>query len=144
MFTDLSGLLVFLIAVNTGTLVLVWVVQWMIYPSFPYFAKSELVEWHSRYAPRMSRVAAPLMIAQLLGYSFLLAEDFSAWNTIKGLLVLVTWGITMGIFVPLHAKIASTHYDEGDIDRLVRLNLIRAFAWTALFLLELHTVIRFG
>ena len=144
MFTDLTGLRIFLMSVNTGTLVLIWVVHWMVYPSFYYFAKSELVEWHSRYAPRMGRVAAPLMIAQLLGYSFLLVEDFSVWNCIKGLLVMATWGMTIGIFVPLHAKIASTHFDNTDLDRLVRLNFIRALAWTFLFLLELYTVIRFG
>lgn len=144
MFNDLSGLLVFLMAVNSGTLVLVWVVQWMIYPSFRYFSKRELVEWHSYYAPRMGRIAAPLMFMQLFGYSFLLVEYFTLWNTLKCILVLITWGVTMGIFVPLHAKIASTHFGDSDLDRLVRLNFIRALAWTFLFLLELYTVIRYA
>lgn len=144
MFTDLIGLKTFLLVLDSGTLVLIWTVQWMIYPSFPYYSREDFLPWHNKYAPRMGRIAGPLMVLQVLGYAFLLVEDFGALSIAKCICVGITWVMTMGIFVPLHTKISRGHYDESDLKSLISKNYIRSWSWTLLFVLEVLSFTRFG
>ena len=52
--------------VDFGLVVLIWLVQLIIYPSFSYTAKDELQTWHQRYVARITVVVGPLMLLQVL------------------------------------------------------------------------------
>ena len=138
--TDPYPLRFLLFAIDLAAVVMIWMVQWMIYPSFLYYDKRGLVPWHRKYAPRMGRIAAPLMVIQLAGYAFLLIENFNGINVLKSLCVLLTWVLTMGWFVPLHSQISTGQFETRDLNRLVSLNFLRAWTWTFLFILEAYSL----
>ena len=139
MFTDAIPLSNFLLAVDLGTVVMIWIVQWMIYPSFLHFDLKELIPWHRKYATRMGRIAAPLMIIQLVGYALLLIEVLNGVNILKSLCVLLTWVLTLGWFIPLHSRISTGSFGIQELNRLVSLNYLRAWTWTFLFILEAYS-----
>jgi hypothetical protein len=116
--------------IDFGLVVLVWVVQFAIYPGFRYFKKSDLQLWHPIYSRQISWVVAPLMLAQL-GIAFYMLTVVQSWFVIGNLiLVAATWIITFFWAVPLHKHIEN-HYDFDDqIDQLITMNLIRAWIWT--------------
>ena len=140
MLSETSSLTPFLFAVDLAAVVMIWMVQWLIYPSFQYFDNKGLVPWHQRYAPRMGRIAAPLMVVQLLCYAYLLVENFNGINILKSFCVLFTWVLTMGWFVPLHTQISTGVFGIKELNRLVSLNYLRAWAWTLLLVLETYSL----
>ncbi len=52
--------------VDMGLLILTWLVQLVIYPSFLYYDATDLKKWHSIYTGRITFVVLPLMLTQLL------------------------------------------------------------------------------
>ncbi len=118
---------------DAGLLVLIWLVQLVIYPSFGHFGHSELQSWHRTYTVRISMVVVPLMIGQLFASGWLAfsAPHFS--NVFKLVLVLLAWLLTFALFVPLHAKVEHSGDTQSISERLVRLNWLRTFVWTSAF-----------
>lgn len=118
------------LVIDFGLVVLVWVVQFAIYPGFKYFKKAGLQHWHPTYSRQISWVVAPLMLAQL-GIAFYMLTIVQSWFVIGNLiLVAATWIITFFWAVPLHKHIEK-HYDsDKEIDQLITLNLVRAWIWT--------------
>jgi hypothetical protein len=51
--------------IDFGLVVLLWLVQWIIYPSFLQVAPERLVKWHAQYTQRMGYIVMPLMFGQL-------------------------------------------------------------------------------
>ena len=66
-FFDLLQLLV-----DFGLVVLIWIVQLIIYPSFLYYNSNTLSKWHKTYTGRITTIVAPLMIAQIAIAAYLL------------------------------------------------------------------------
>ena len=56
MSLDLARLLI-----DFGFVVLIWAVQLVIYPSFGFYAKANLFEWHKSYTARVTYIVLPLM-----------------------------------------------------------------------------------
>ena len=121
--------------VDFGMCIVLWLVQLIIYPSFLRIADSQLQAWHKAYTFRVSFVIMPLMLAQL-GLSVRAVFMEAGWLDWLVLgLVLLCWGLTFYISVPLHQKI-----DQGDgstaiRQRLIRTNWPRTMVWTAIFLI---------
>jgi hypothetical protein len=65
--------------IDFGLVVLLWLVQWIIYPSFLQVAPERLVDWHANYTQRMGYIVAPMMFGQL------------------GLSVLAVWQVGVGL-----------------------------------------------
>jgi len=113
--------------------VLLWLVQWIIYPSFLQVAPERLVKWHAQYTQRMGYIVMPLMFGQL-GLSVL-----AVWQVGVGLdwldllLVLSCWGLTFGLSVPLHQRIAAGESQPKILQRLVVTNWPRTLVWTLVF-----------
>lgn len=124
--------------IDFGMLTVLWLVQLVIYPSFLRIEAGQLLSWHQTYTFRVSFVIMPLMLAQL-GLAVLAATAESA-GWLDGLvlaLVLLCWGLTFFVSVPLHRKI-----DTGDLSlptrlALIRTNWPRTALWTAIFCLGL-------
>lgn len=130
-------LLIIRLLFDFGLLILIWMVQLVIYPSFLYYSNDDLLAWHRLYTQRISYVVLPLMAGQL-GLAVFQLYGFISWYSILSLLIIgILWGITFLQFVPLHNAIAQKEFDKKILLALVKNNWLRTFLWTVLFILSL-------
>jgi hypothetical protein len=122
---------------DTGCIVLIWLVQLIIYPSFGFYKNSNLKKWHSKYTGQVSLVVVPLMFGQLITSGWQTLQIPSALNVIKLVMILAVWAITFLVFVPLHRNIDQQENSETYLDTLVHKNWTRTVLWSAVFLLSL-------
>jgi hypothetical protein len=122
--------------VDFGLVILTWMVQLIVYPSFLYYDSKALILWHSKYTPSITKIVAPLMLAQLGLAIYGLFEELAFYSLTYAILVISMWGITFSIFIPLHEKIQSGSATSDLLKKLVRYNWIRTAVWTVLFLLS--------
>ena len=114
--------------------VLIWLVQLIIYPSFKYIPRHDLLNWHQSYVKRMGIIVIPLMLGQVALISLQVFKQISIYSVGVLLLVLFQWIITLCYFAPLHKKISSDSYSEENLNQLVKNNWIRTLVWTIIFL----------
>ncbi len=129
---------------DSGLLVLIWLVQLIIYPSFKYCSDLQLSKWHPIYTRRITFVVLPLMLSQLILTILLCFRlEWSFFSIIDLTLVLLTWILTFVIFVPLHQKIDERSSEKNDtyISKLVEYNWSRTLLWTAIFILTAKRLI---
>ncbi len=123
---------------DAGLLVLIWMVQLVVYPSFYYYQKENLLRWHQLYTQRISYVVLPLMLGQIIVAGLQVWEQYT-WVTILSFgIVFSLWAMTFLVFVPLHNKIANDTYDANSLQQLVEKNWWRTALWTLVFLLSLQ------
>ena len=129
---------------DTGLLVLIWLVQLVIYPSFTHYSFENMKTWHRIYTKRMTIVVFPLMLGQLVLGSINMYATTSTVNTIKIILMLIVWVLTFVIFVPLHKAVDITsEYKLKDIlQKLVLKNWYRTIVWSIIFMITLAQVLR--
>ncbi|OBX26889.1 hypothetical protein LX77_00678 [Gelidibacter algens] len=124
---------------DTGLLVLIWMVQLLVYPSFRYYDKPNLVIWHKHYTVGLSIIVIPLMFGQLILASVQWFNTLSAETLINLLLVVLLWALTFIQFVPLHKKIADNKATPALLKRLVARNWWRTILWTVIFCWSVYT-----
>ena len=129
------------IAVDFGLVVLIWLVQLIIYPSFRYYSPDELAIWHPKYSNLITVVVGPLMLAQvvLVGWAVLNRSGF-AWAS--AVLVGLMWASTALQAVPIHNAIAAGDTTPETLARLVHVNWVRTVGWTLIFLLGVVAAFR--
>lgn len=133
---------------DAAMLVLIWMVQLVVYPSFAFFHLEGLKDWHQRYTGNISRIVVPLMIGQLLVGIYGAFSFPSVVGLIKLAMIFGVWGLTFTIFVPLHNAISGANKNETQLicQNLVKKNWSRTFAWTIIFVLgifQLATSVQF-
>ena len=133
------GFCLYRLLVDFGLLILIWIVQFIIYPSFTHFSQEDLIEWHKKYTRLMGFIVAPLMIAQLVIYVISLFYEFSGLNIVTTLMVIATWVITFLQFVPMHSAIAKGQADDVILKNLVQRNWVRTVLWSLLFMIGSFT-----
>jgi hypothetical protein len=129
MTLDLSRLII-----DFGLFILIWIVQLIIYPSFGYYSKENLYDWHKKYTKRFSIVVMPLMCSQII---IAIIQLFQAqnWYTILSMLIIVSlWITTFKIFVPLHFSIDNNKPIENACSKLVTKNWMRTALWSILLI----------
>ena len=124
---------------DVGLLVLIWMVQLIVYPSFLYYTPEQLVSWHARYVKQISIIVIPFMFGQTLVSGYQLYQIQSAYTIGSGVLVLLTWILTFYLFVPRHNAISNTSYTGKTLVELVSLNWSRTVIWTLIFVWTLIT-----
>ena len=123
--------------IDFGLVVLIWTVQLVIYPSFLYYQREDLLIWHRKYTSQISLIVIPLMLAQL-GFSIVQVTLTSSFLAISSLvLVLLIWILTFWQFVPIHNSISGSIVDTKMLNTLVKKNWIRTILWTAIFLMSI-------
>lgn len=122
---------------DIGLLVLIWLVQLIIYPSFLFYERSNLKRWHVNYTKKITYVVLPLMVGQFITAVIVLFNDLSIFTLGSFLIIVSLWMITILIFVPLHNKISTDLFNRSIINKLVRLNWIRTLLWSGLFISSL-------
>ncbi|MCR9144387.1 MAG: hypothetical protein NXI24_19265 [bacterium] len=125
-----------------GLVVLIWMVQLVIYPSFKYTDPGQFADWHRIYTERVSLVVVPLMLGQL-GLSlarpvveYLQSGAITLPSLLVLLLVLGCWAATFLISVPIHAELQERGRVQSVVEQLVLTNWIRTGLWSAVCLLD--------
>ncbi len=129
----------FALLVDAGLVVLIWMVQLIIYPSFLYYKKENLIKWHQKYTLQIALLVVPLMAYQLVFGGFCVFYQFSLLHVIYLSTVLFLWAFTFLGFAPLHFKISEGNLEINLLQTLVKRNWIRTFLWTFLFLFHFFT-----
>lgn len=127
---------------DIGVLVLIWLVQLVIYPSFKYYNPTHLKRWHHSYTKRITFIVLPLMLSQLiLSIALLFTTAWAITHIFDFVLVLLTWILTFAIFVPLHQNIDKKEDASLSIIKLIKYNWIRTFIWSVIAILSLGNVL---
>jgi len=119
------------IIVDSGLLVLIWLVQLIIYPSFQYTKEKAFILWHGRYMRLMSLITAPLMLLQIGTETVYILQSDYRWMRI--LMILAVSISTVSLSVPCHRRLYSEGKDPLVISRLVLTNWFRTVLWSLLF-----------
>lgn len=124
--------------IDFGIVVVLWLVQIIIYPSFLRIDSRQLVDWHRSYTFRVSFVIMPLMLGQL-GLAILgaIGEGAVLIDFVVLALVLICWSLTFFVSVPIHRAIDAVNLSQKTLQALVRTNWPRTILWTAIFFLGL-------
>jgi len=122
------------IGFDFGLLVLIWMVQLVIYPSFKYFNKNDLIGWHRVYVKRISYVVIPLMFGQTLIAMYQVFQSVSVYRIGTALLILLVWILTFALFVPRHNTISKNKFDETTLSELISYNWSRTILWSMIFI----------
>ena len=127
--------------VDFGLVVLIWMTQLIVYPSFSQFEEERLKGWHGRYNQMITLIVAPLMFAQLgiAIWQLWLSPEFYPISSL--ILVLIAWLLTFLQAVPLHGKIATGESVMLAAAKLVKVNWWRTLVWTVIFLLSLNELL---
>ena len=117
-----------------GLLVLIWMVQLIIYPSFKFYSKTDLLLWHKKYTAAISIVVIPLMFGQLIT-AVLQAIYAPNWLNL-GCLILISlvWISTFSQFVPIHKTISTGKITSKLLQQLVQKNWLRTALWSLIFI----------
>ena len=117
-----------------GLLVLIWIVQRIIYPSFLHYNSKNLINWHKVYTSRLTFIVMPLMLGQLGISIYQLIIEINLYTVLSIIIIIGIWVATFLQFVPIHAQISKGKTNQKMLDSLVKKNWIRTFLWTILFL----------
>ncbi|WP_339840322.1 hypothetical protein [uncultured Maribacter sp.] len=128
---------------DSGLLVLIWIVQLIIYPSFSYYKHEDLYHWHETYIKRIAIIVIPLMFGQLIATGLQVYYNQDFYTLASALLVIGVWVITFTVFVPLHKNISNKNSVQLSIEKLKLHNWLRTILWSLIFLLTFYITLRF-
>ncbi len=120
-----------------GMLVLIWIVQLVIYPSFKFYQKQDLMQWHKKYVIKIAYVVMPLMIGQLSLGIVDAFTTFSLYYIIVLILIVLVWISTFFQFLPMHNSISFGETNAEMLDQLIHKNWLRTVLLTLVFFLNL-------
>ena len=122
--------------IDSCLFVLIVIVQIIVYPSFIYYERENLLKWHKIYTKKIALIVLPLMLSQLtisLIQVYLVATITSITNV---LLVLFLWIVTLLKFAPMHTEISKGNFNRKFLNKLIYLNWMRTTAWFILLILS--------
>ncbi len=117
-----------------GLVVLIWIIQRIVYPSFLDYNTENLVVWHRKYLSRLNPIVIPLMAGQLGVSIYQVSIAISLYTVINLAIITLIWISTFLLFVPIHSNISKGSASERMLNELVHKNWIRTALWTLLFL----------
>ena len=129
------------VIIDFGAVVLIWMVQLVVYPSFTYFQKKELMDWHLLYTNRITYIVAPIIFIQSGVITYQSWIHFSILNGISVLICLNLWLFTFLEAVPLHHQIDLGNEVERSSKKMVQINKKRTAFWTILFIISLGQLV---
>ncbi|WP_034059232.1 hypothetical protein [Lacinutrix jangbogonensis] len=122
--------------IDFGLVVLIWMVQLLVYPSFKYFTTKNLYTWHKHYTALMAIIVLPLMSCQVIISVVTLIKNGSLTSIIHLVLVCLTWISTVLLFIPLHNRISNKTITDNTLRDLLILNWLRVIIWSIIFIIS--------
>ncbi len=128
--------------IDFGLVILIWMTQLVVYPSFTYFQASDLVSWHQKYTTAVSIIVIPLMIGQVALHAYGISQSFNWLKLVVVVLIGLAWVNTFFFAVPLHNKIGVGEEALQSAKDLVQINWYRTVIWSVVFLLGIIDYLR--
>ena len=122
--------------IDAGFVVLIWAVQLVIYPSFKFYTKAHLFQWHRSYTKRVTFIVLPLMASQLVLAIIHLIKTQNFYTIFSITIIVTLWLLTFLIFVPLHQSIDTGKPVKNVCLKLEKKNWIRTLLWSFLFIIS--------
>ena len=119
------------IIADSGLLLLIWLVQLIIYPSFQYTREKDFIVWHARYMSIISLLVIPLILLQIGVELMHIFNDDYRWMRLLMIVAVLT--STFSLSVPNHRRLSCYGKDPLIISRLVLTNWLRTLLWSFLF-----------
>ena len=122
------------IVCNSYLVSLLFMTQFITYPTFLHIDKDKFSEYHRKYVNNISFIVAPVMLIELLTLS-LIAYFSSEFLIIKSLILLIViWLTTFFIMIPSHNRISKS-FNKKEIISLINYNWVRTILWSFKLLL---------
>jgi len=118
-----------------GIVIVVWLAQTIMYPSFEHIEEQSFVAWHRTYSRRIAFFVIPLLCGQAIIVGILVYYDACFLTVLSAALISACWASTFGLSVPCHAQLQRGGKDLQVMRKLVWTNLIRTLLWTAVFVI---------
>ena len=111
---------------------IIWLIQLVHYPMFRFMDRATFQSSHAFHSTAIGFVVIPAMLLELgLATTIIYQRGAGDWPALAGfLLVLILWGLTFFVMVPLHGRLASGGFQPDVINALVQWNWLRTIAWT--------------
>ena len=129
------------VIVDFGAVVLIWMIQLIVYPSFLYFSDKDLIKWHIHYRQLVTFIVAPIMFAQTGIIAFQILTEFNWLHLLSSIICGLLWLLTFFEAVPLHHKIDKNEELKSNCKKLVQINKKRTALWTVLFITSIFQII---
>lgn len=121
--------------IDFGLVVLIWLAQTVIYPSFEHIEATDFKHWHHRYTQIITAFVVPLMCGQaaVIAYQVVVRAQLS--DVLSAALVVGCWTSTFTLSVHYHAALQKNGKQIEIIEKLIRSNWIRTILWSLVFAL---------
>lgn len=109
---------------------LIWIIQLVHYPSFPFAARESFAAFHSFHSTRITWIVGPVMTMELVTAAALCLSSPSSlwwWSNLAG--VIAIWASTALLSIPNHNQLAGGFSAEAAA-ALVSTNWPRTMLWT--------------
>jgi len=123
--------------IDFGLVVLIWIIQLIVYPSFRFYKIENLIIWHRKYTRLIGYIVGPLMLLQLGLTIFYTTQEINPINVISLLIISAIWMSTFFQFIPIHNGISKGQVTKEMLISLVNKNWLRTFLWTLLFVINI-------
>ena len=123
--------------IDFALLILAWLVQLIIYPSFQEVEEKKFHTWHIRYKKLIGVFVIPLMLSQLSLSIFLSVISIQPLYILHSVFILLVWLSTFFQAVPIHNALEKNAYDKTKVRSLVKANLPRTILWSICFIISL-------
>mgnify|MGYP001242081113 FL=1 len=120
------------LVLDAGLLVLTWMIQLIVYPSFLFYTAKELIAWHKMYTKAIALIVIPLMLGQLGITIYQVFLEQNTYTSTSIVLVVFIWGITLLKFAPMHQQISEGNTQIQLLKKLAQNNWIRTIIWNIL------------
>jgi hypothetical protein len=106
----------------------IWLIQLLHYPAFLLIEETQFLKFHQQHTNIMTMLVGPVMIVEL-SCSIYLAKNLDRFWIMQFLIVLLLWGLTFFVSVPLHNQLALGKNDVI-INQLIMTNWPRTILWS--------------
>lgn len=127
----------YLMLIDFGLVVLIWLVQLIIYPGLKYYNEQDLAKWHDKYTSLISIVVIPLMVIQVCLHAYTVILNPNLITGLNFITIIAIWAVTFFFAIPLHGNIAQNKYIEASIHKLIKINWYRTVLWSQIFVVDL-------
>jgi len=118
---------------STYMLGVIWIIQIIHYPLFLFVGKDSFIAYELEHINKTAVVIALPMLIEFSTYMAMLYFNLSLRKNplflVSGLLLIIIWGTTFFVSVPLHNQL-SMGYDQKSVESLIHTNWIRTIAWS--------------
>ena len=122
-------------AISLALAAVLWLVQLVVYPAFPWIEPARFTAWHQGYTGAVTWVVAPLILLQTAGVAarLWLAQRAEPLWFLEAGCTLVAWAVTVCVSVPIHGRMQEELPPEvrlAAMQQLLRTNWLRTAAWS--------------